>query len=123
VTAFKVVAGYRGEAKRRQRRLREGKGGVGWETSGPVRRRWPEVHGGARRGRPSGGVRVSGVGGRRLPGSLTGWADVSVKGRRRETGPEWEGGDGPRLGWKRREEAGPKPLLGLKSNRVKENQF
>jgi hypothetical protein len=35
-----------GEAKRRQRRLREGKGGGGGrETSGPVRRRWPETHG------------------------------------------------------------------------------
>jgi hypothetical protein len=27
------------------------------------------------------------------------------------------------LGWKRREEAGPKPLLGLKSKRVKENSI
>jgi hypothetical protein len=34
-----------------------------------------------------------------------------------------EGGGGPRLGWKIREEAGPKPFLRLKSNRVKENQF
>jgi hypothetical protein len=34
-----------------------------------------------------------------------------------------EGGSGPRLSWKIREEAGPKPFLGLKSNRVKENQF
>jgi hypothetical protein len=34
-----------------------------------------------------------------------------------------EGGDGPRLGRKRREEAGPELFLGLKSNRVKENQF
>jgi hypothetical protein len=32
---------------------------------------------------------------------------------------EREGGGGPRLGWKRREEAGPKLLLGLKSKRVK----
>jgi hypothetical protein len=39
------------------------------------------------------------------------------------TGPDREGGGGPRLGWKIREEAGPKPSLGLKSNRVKENQF
>jgi hypothetical protein len=30
---------------------------------------------------------------------------------------------GPRLGWKRWEVAGPNPLLGLKSKRVKENQF
>jgi hypothetical protein len=40
-----------------------------------------------------------------------------------QTGPEREGGGGPRLGWKRREEARPKPLLGLKSIRVKENKF
>jgi hypothetical protein len=33
----------------------------------------------------------------------------------------WEGRCGPRLGWKGMEEAGPKPLLGLKSQRVKEN--
>jgi hypothetical protein len=39
------------------------------------------------------------------------------------TGPDREGGGGPRLGWKIREEAGPKPFLRLKSNRVKENQF
>jgi hypothetical protein len=38
-------------------------------------------------------------------------------------GPDREGGGGPRLGWKIREEAGLKPSLGLKSNRVKENQF
>jgi hypothetical protein len=37
--------------------------------------------------------------------------------------PNREGGGGPRLGWKIREVAGPKPFLGLKSNRVKENQF
>jgi hypothetical protein len=37
--------------------------------------------------------------------------------------PDREGGGGPRLGWKIREEVGPKPFLGLKSNRVKENQF
>jgi hypothetical protein len=54
-----LVADYELEAKRRQRRLREGKGG-GRETCGPVRRRWPEAH-----GRPSGGARVSGAGGRR----------------------------------------------------------
>jgi hypothetical protein len=35
------------------------------------------------------------------------------------TWPEREGGGGPRLGWKRREEAGPKLLLRLKSKRVK----
>jgi hypothetical protein len=41
-----------GEVKRRQRQLREGKqGGGGRETSGLVRRRWPEAHGGARCGR------------------------------------------------------------------------
>jgi hypothetical protein len=66
-------------------------------------------------------------------GSLTGWADLSARGRRRPnrtsgaddgpTGLDREGGGGPRLGWKIREEAGPKPFLGLKSNRVKENQF
>jgi hypothetical protein len=39
--------------------------------------------GGTRRGCPSGGVRVSGVGGRRRPGSLIGWAPLSVRGRRR----------------------------------------
>jgi hypothetical protein len=39
------------------------------------------------------------------------------------TGPDREGGDEPWLGWKIREEPGPKPFLGLKSNRVKENQF
>jgi hypothetical protein len=39
------------------------------------------------------------------------------------TGPDREGGDGSWLGWKRREEAGPKLFLGLKSNRGKENQF
>jgi hypothetical protein len=32
------------EANRRQRRLREGKGGGGRVTSSPVRRRWPEAH-------------------------------------------------------------------------------
>jgi hypothetical protein len=37
--------------------------------------------------------------------------------------PDREGGGGPWLGWKIREEAWPKPFLGLKSNRVKENQF
>jgi hypothetical protein len=37
--------------------------------------------------------------------------------------PERKGGGGPRLGWKGREEARPKSLLGLKSKRVKENQF
>jgi hypothetical protein len=48
------------EAKRRRRQLRERKGGGGGqETSGLVRRRWPKAHGGARRGRPSNGTRVS----------------------------------------------------------------
>jgi hypothetical protein len=73
--------------------------------------------------------------GRRRPGSLTGWAHLLVRGsrrvdwarkggRRRATaGLEKKEGGGPRLGWKRREEARPKPLLGLKSKRVKENQF
>jgi hypothetical protein len=37
--------------------------------------------------------------------------------------PDREGGGGPWLGWKIREEAGPKLFLRLKSNRVKENQF
>jgi hypothetical protein len=36
-------------------------------------------------------------------------------------GLENMGGGGPRLGWKRTEEVRPKPLLGLKSRRVKEN--
>jgi hypothetical protein len=55
----------KGEAKRRRRQLREGKGGGGRETSGPMRRRWPEAHGGVQRGRPSDGARVSEAGGRR----------------------------------------------------------
>jgi hypothetical protein len=42
-----VMAGYGGEAKRRRRRLREGKEGGGREASGPVWRRWPEGMGGA----------------------------------------------------------------------------
>jgi hypothetical protein len=79
--------------KRRQRRLREGKGGGGRETSGPMRRRWQEAHGGARSGRPSGGVRVSGAGGRRRPSSLIGWAHLSVRGRRRA---DWAGKGGRR---------------------------
>jgi hypothetical protein len=41
--------------KRRQHRLREGKGGGGGrETSGPVRRRWPEACGVAGRVRALG---------------------------------------------------------------------
>jgi hypothetical protein len=40
-----------------------------------------------------------------------------------QAGPERKGGGGPQLGWKGKEEAGPKSLLGLKSKRVKENQF
>jgi hypothetical protein len=72
-------------------RLRRG----GEEEAAPIecgeRRRRPrdirsyaeEVAGGTRqRGRPSGGVRVLGAGGRRRPGSLTGWAHRSVMGRR-----------------------------------------
>jgi hypothetical protein len=78
------------------------------------------------------------------PGLLTRWTHLSARGRLRPnrtssereataesdkqrergdgpTGPDREGGDGPRLGWKRREEAGPKLFLRLKSNRVKEN--
>jgi hypothetical protein len=51
--------------KRRQCRLREGKGGGGRVTSGPVQKRWPEAHDGARHGRPSDDARVSGAGGRR----------------------------------------------------------
>jgi hypothetical protein len=52
------------------------------------------------------------------PGSQTGWTHLSSRGRRRSnqtsgvgdgpTGPDREGGGGPRLGWKIREEAGPK---------------
>jgi hypothetical protein len=38
-----------GEARRSQRRLREGKGGGGRVTSGPVQRRWPEAGGTAGR--------------------------------------------------------------------------
>jgi hypothetical protein len=74
-------------------------------------------------------------GGRKQPGSLAGWAHLSVRWRLRQTGPEREGGDGPRLGWKRREEvgrgwagkegrrSGRNHCSGLKSKRVKENQF
>jgi hypothetical protein len=54
-----------GEAKRRRCRLRWGRGGGGRETSGPMRRRWPEAHDGARRGQPSDDARVSEAGGRR----------------------------------------------------------
>jgi hypothetical protein len=39
---------------------------------------------------------------------------VSEGGGDGPTGPGREGGDGPRLGWRRRKEAGPKLLLGLK---------
>ena len=46
VVHFQVAAGYGGEAKRRRRRLREGKGGGDREASGPVRRGWPEGMGG-----------------------------------------------------------------------------
>jgi hypothetical protein len=42
-----------------------------------------------------------------------GWADLGWK--REEVGRGWAG--------KRREEAGLKPFIGLKLNRVKENQF
>jgi hypothetical protein len=74
---------------------------------------------------PTGRVAAARAGGGRLPVSLTGWAHLSVRGRRRAdwagkggrrwaaAGLEKEGGGGPRLGWKRREEAG------LKSKRVK----
>jgi hypothetical protein len=54
----------------------------------------------------------------KTPGSLTGWAHLSARGRRRPnrtsgvgdglTGPNRVGGGGPRLGWKIRVEAGPK---------------
>jgi hypothetical protein len=40
-----------------------------------------------------------------------------------QAGLERKGGGGLRLGWKGCQEAGPKSLLGLKSKRVKENQF
>jgi hypothetical protein len=40
-----------------------------------------------------------------------------------QAGLERKGGGGLRLGWKGSQEAGPKSLLGLKSKRVKENQF
>jgi hypothetical protein len=58
------------------------------------------------------------------PGSLTGWAHLSARGRRRRnrtsserevtaesdkwSRPDREGGGGPRLGWKIRDEAGLK---------------
>jgi hypothetical protein len=42
--------------------------------------------------------------------SLTGWAHLSVRGRRQADWARKGGGDGPKL------------FLGLKSNRVKENQ-
>jgi hypothetical protein len=54
-----------GETNRRQRWLREGKGGGGRVTSDPVRRRWSEAQGGARRGRLSDSARASGARGRR----------------------------------------------------------
>jgi hypothetical protein len=38
------------EGKRRRRRLREGKGGGGQAASGPMWKRWPEVHSGTRHG-------------------------------------------------------------------------
>jgi hypothetical protein len=100
--------------------LDEGNGGGGREASGPVWRRLPEACGAAIRAAAFG---VSGAGGRRRPGSLTGLPHLSVRGTRRA---DWAGPGGRRwatAGWKRREEAGPKPFLGLKSNRVKENQF
>jgi hypothetical protein len=53
---------------------------------------------------------------RRRPNRTSGAGDGPTR-------PDREEGGGPRLGWKIREEAGPKPFLGLKSNRVKENQF
>jgi hypothetical protein len=78
-------------------------------------------------------------GGRRRSGSLTGWACLSVRGRRRGrlgrkgregVGHGWAGLERKGRGWaaaglgsKGREEARPKSLLGLKSKRVKENQF
>jgi hypothetical protein len=49
VVRFQLAAGYGGEAKRRRRRLWEGKGGGDREASGPMRRGWPEGMGGARR--------------------------------------------------------------------------
>jgi hypothetical protein len=68
-------------------------------------------------------------------GSLTGWAHLSARdGRIRQVLKTDKCSDG-RLGRigreemgrefakKIREESGPKPFLGLKSNRVKENQF
>jgi hypothetical protein len=59
-----------------------------------IRSRAEEVAGGARRcGRPSSGVRVSGAGGRRRSGSLTGWAHLLVRGRRRA---DWAGKGGRR---------------------------
>jgi hypothetical protein len=93
VVRFQVVSGYGGEAKRRRRRLREGKGGGGREASGPVRRRGLEAYSGTRCGRPSGGVRVLRAGGRRRSSSLTGWAHLSVRGRRRS---DWAGKGGRR---------------------------
>jgi hypothetical protein len=53
---------------------------------------------------------------RRRPNRTSGAGDGPTR-------PDREGGGGPWLGWKIREEAGPKPFLGLKSNRAKENQF
>jgi hypothetical protein len=44
---------------------------------------------------------------------------VSEGGGDGPTRPEMEGGGGPRLGWKRRDEVGPKLLLRLKSKRGK----
>jgi hypothetical protein len=61
-------------------------------------------------------------------GSLTGWEHLSARGRRRPnrtsgagdglTGPDREGGGGPRLGWKIREEAGPKSRKRISELRI-----
>jgi hypothetical protein len=52
-------------------------------------------------------------------GEATAESDKQREGGDGLTGSDRAGGDGPRLGWKRREEAGPKLFLWLKSNRVK----
>jgi hypothetical protein len=67
-----------------------------------------EVSGASRRPRPSGQGR------RRL--------GLGEGGGPREEEGEWAGGRSHGLGGKK-EEAGPKSLLGLKSKEVKENQF
>jgi hypothetical protein len=52
---------------------------------------------------------------------VTAESDKQREGGDKPTGLDREGGGGPWLGWKRREEAGPKLFLGLKSNRERKS--